>query len=327
MRQPELIKHYFFVTKPGIILGNLITAAGGFLLAAGGRFDAADLLWTLAGISLIVASGCVLNNCCDRHVDRIMRRTRHRALAKGLISPSTAVRYAALLGVMGVALLWATAPWLTVAIAAAGWVIYAGVYSLYLKRRSVYATLIGSLAGAAPPMAGYCAASHRFDSGALILLSIFSLWQIPHSYAIAVFRYDDYAAAAIPVLPVSKGRAAAKKHIRGYIMAFSAAALMPTLGGYTGFGYFAAAAATGAAWLGLACWGYERQDDRSWARRLFIFSILGITTLAVMMSIDFKARPAPRPVIARQARAQTLDYPELHALSQIRALESRAAAE
>ena len=322
-----MIKHYFFVTKPGIILGNIITAAGGFLLAAGGRFDAADLLWTLAGISLIVASGCVLNNCCDRHVDRMMRRTRHRALARGLMSPAAAVRYAALLGLVGAALLWATTPWLTVAIAAAGWVIYAGIYSLYLKRRSVYATLVGSLAGAAPPLAGYCAASHRFDTGALILLSIFSLWQIPHSYAIAVFRYDDYAAAAIPVLPVSKGLAAAKKHILAYIVAFSAAALMPTIGGYTGFGYFAAAAATGASWLGLACWGYQRQDNRGWARRLFIFSILGITTLAVMMSVDFRARPASRPVIPRQARAQTIDFRDLHALSQHRVLESGAAAE
>ena len=62
-------------------------------------------------------------------------------------------------------------------------------------------------------MAGYCAVTGRFDMGAVILLAIFSLWQMPHCYAIAVYRLDDYTAAAIPVLPVKQGLAAAKKHM------------------------------------------------------------------------------------------------------------------
>lgn len=82
-----------------------------------------------------------------------------------------------------------------------GFAVYVGVYSLYLKRSSVYAILIGSLAGATPPLAGYCAVSSRFDMGEVILLAIFSIWQIPHSHAIAIFRFAGYAAAAIPVLP------------------------------------------------------------------------------------------------------------------------------
>ena len=161
-----------------------------------------------------------------------------------------------------------------------------GVYSLYLKRNSVYGTLIGSLAGAAPPLAGYCAASNRFDLGALILLSIFSLWQMPHCYAIAIFRFDDYAAAAIPVLPVKQGMPAAKKHIVGYILAFMAAALMLTFGGYTGYRYLAVAAALGLSWLYMAWSGYRTSDERLWAKKLFVFSILTIFVLSVMMSID-----------------------------------------
>ncbi len=85
-----------------------------------------------------------------------------------------------------------------------GFVVYVGVYSLYMKRHSVYGTLIGSLSGAAPPVIGYCAVTGDFDSGAAILLAIFSLWQMPHSYAIAIFRFKDYQAANIPVLPVVK---------------------------------------------------------------------------------------------------------------------------
>jgi protoheme IX farnesyltransferase len=295
-----VINKYILVTKPGIILGNLITAAGCFLLASKGRIDIAVLLPTVIGISLVVASGCVFNNCVDRDMDREMTRTRNRVLARGLMSPKIAVFYASLLGIGGTALIWAAANMLAVAIVLAGFAVYVGLYSLYLKRNSVYGTLIGSLAGAAPPLAGYCAVTDRFDMGAVILLTIFSLWQVPHCYAIAIFRFDDYAAAAIPVLPVKQGRPAARKHIVGYILAFTAAALMPTVGGYTGYSYLLVAAALGVAWLYLAWSGYKAADDRLWARRLFVFSILTITVLSVMMAMDFTL-PSPSSMLVSYA--------------------------
>lgn len=282
----EVIKNYVRVTKPGIIFGNLITAAGGFLLASKGKIDIAALLPTLSGISLVVASGCVFNNCIDRNMDRKMLRTRNRVLAQGRMSTEAAVCYALLLAMAGTALLRTAANMLSVAIVLTGFAIYVGVYSLYLKRNSVYATLIGSLAGAAPPLAGYCAVSGRFDMGALIVLVIFSLWQMPHCYAIAIFRADDYAAAKIPVLPAKQGMLAVKRHILGYILAFIAATLMPTFGGYTGYSYLAVAAALGLYWLYLSWSGYKTSNERLWAKKLFVFSILNIFVLSVMMSID-----------------------------------------
>jgi len=292
----DRIKNYFLVAKPGMILGNLISAAAGFFLASKGRVDSVVLLATLIGISLVVASGCVFNNCVDRDIDRKMIRTRDRAIANGVISLKIAVFYAAVLGIAGMALLWAATNLLAVAIVLAGLVIYVGVYSLYMKRNSVYSTLVGSLAGATPPLAGYCAVTGQFDLGAIILLSVFSLWQIPHCYAIAVFRFDDFAAAAIPVLPVKQGTAAAKKHIVGFIMAFIAASLMLTLAGYTGYSTFAVATVLGLSWLYLAWSGYNASDERLWARKLFVFSILTIFILSVMMSIDFTV-PAPSEIL------------------------------
>ncbi len=280
------------VAKPGIILGNLISAAAGFFLASKGRVDGLALPATLVGISLVVASGCVFNNCVDREIDRKMIRTRNRALARGLISLKNALSYATILGVAGLAVLWAATNLLCVVIVLAGLVIYVGVYSLYMKRNSVYGALIGSLAGATPPLAGYCAVTGRFDMGAVILLSIFTLWQMPHCYAIAVFRFEDYTAAAIPILPVRQGTAAAKRHIVGYILAFTAATLMLTLGGYTGYSTFAVATVLGLSWLYMAWLDYEASDERLWAKKLFIFSILTIFVLSVMMSIDFIA-PVP----------------------------------
>ncbi len=297
---PERIKNYVLVAKPGIIGGNLISAAAGFFLASKGRVDGAALPATLIGISLVVASGCVLNNCVDREMDRKMIRTKNRALAQGLIKLQVAVSYATILGLAGLALLWAATNLLAVSIVLAGLTIYVGVYSLYLKRNSVYAALIGSLAGATPPLAGYCAVTGTFDLGAVILLSIFSLWQMPHCYAIAVYRFDDYAAAAIPVLPVRQGTAAAKKHIVGYILAFMAATLMLTVGGYTGYRTLAVATVLGLSWLSMAWSGYRPSDERLWARKLFIFSILTIFILSVMMSIDFTV-PVPSEMLLSYA--------------------------
>ena len=282
-----MIKQYLQVTKPGIIFGNLISVVGGFLLASKGVIDYPLFLATLIGVSLVVASGCVFNNYIDRDIDRIMERTKNRVLVKGLIDPKVSLIYASVLGIVGMLLLYVAANPLAMMLAVIGFVIYVGVYSLYMKRKSVYGTLIGSLSGAAPPVIGYCAVTGQFDMGALILLLIFSLWQMPHSYAIAIFRFKDYQAANIPVLPVIKGISVTKNHITLYILAFMVATLMLTLSGYAGYKYLVVAAAVSVWWLGMALRGYKATNDSVWARKLFVFSIIAITSLSVMMSVDF----------------------------------------
>ncbi|WP_127959603.1 heme o synthase [Serratia microhaemolytica] len=282
-----MIKQYLQVTKPGIIFGNLISVVGGFLLAAKGSIDYRLFFASLLGVSLVVASGCVFNNYIDRDIDKKMERTKNRVLVQGLIKPHISLIYATLLGITGFVLLYTLANPLAMWLAVMGFVVYVGVYSLYMKRHSVYGTLIGSLSGAAPPVIGYCAVTQSFDMGALILLAIFSLWQMPHSYAIAIFRFKDYQAANIPVLPVVKGISVAKNHIILYILAFMVATLMLTLGGYAGYKYLAVAAAVSLWWLGMALRGYKTENDGIWARKLFAFSIVAIISLSVMMSVDF----------------------------------------
>lgn len=281
-----MIKQYLQVTKPGIIFGNLISVIGGFLLASKGDIDYPLFMATLLGVSLVVASGCVFNNYIDRDIDSVMERTKNRPLVRGLIDPKVSLVYASVLGIAGMVLLFVAANAVAMLIAVVGFVIYVGVYSLYMKRKSVYGTLVGSLSGAAPPVIGYCAVTGQFDAGALILLLIFSLWQMPHSYAIAIFRFKDYQAANIPVLPVIKGISVAKNHIILYIIAFMFATLMLTISGYAGYKYLIVAAAVSVWWLGMALSGYKTTNDRLWARKLFVFSIVAITSLSVMMSVD-----------------------------------------
>ncbi|WP_406667880.1 heme o synthase [Gallaecimonas sp. GXIMD1310] len=281
-----MIRKFIDITKPGIIFGNLISVAGGFFLAAKGSFEWLTLVSTLLGVSLVVASGCVFNNCIDRDIDKKMERTRERVLALGELPLSVALAYGLLLGVLGICVLALGTNGLAVTVTLAGFFIYVGLYSLLLKRHSVHGTLIGSFSGAAPPLAGYVAVSNELDLGAFILFMIFSLWQMPHSYAIAIFRLKDYSAASICVLPVAKGIGVTKKHIVAYIIAFLAASLLLTITGYTGYAYFVVALGLGTYWLHLAIKGYKTQDDTSWARKLFGFSILTVTLLSFMMSVD-----------------------------------------
>ncbi|EMJ6794696.1 protoheme IX farnesyltransferase [Morganella morganii] len=281
-----MMKQYLQVTKPGIIFGNLISVVGGFLLASKGDIDYPLFIATLLGVSLVVASGCVFNNYIDRDIDSVMERTKNRPLVRGLIDPKISLVYASVLGIAGMVLLLVAANVVAMLIAVVGFVVYVGVYSLCMKRKSVYGTLVGSLSGAAPPVIGYCAVTGQFDTGALILLLIFSLWQMPHSYAIAIFRFKDYQAANIPVLPVIKGISVAKNHIILYIIAFMFATLMLAISGYAGYKYLIVAAAVSVWWLGMALSGYKTTNDRVWARKLFVFSIVAITSLSVMMSVD-----------------------------------------
>lgn len=288
---------FIAVTKPGIIFGNAVTVAGGFFLAAQGEIKLWLFLATLSGIGLIIASGCVFNNIIDRDIDKLMERTRARVLATGSLSLSVAAAYATALGLLGVLLLMWQTNFLTVSIALVGWLVYVVIYSLWLKRGSLYGTLIGSISGAVPPVVGYCAVTNHFDSAALILFIILCLWQMPHSYAIAIFRYSDYAAAKIPVLPLIKGIARAKYHMLIYVVAYLISTLLLYFAGYSGVFYLAGALLSGLLWLRLAIRGFSLANNQQWARKMFGFSILSITLLSLLMAIDFVPQPGAKRIM------------------------------
>lgn len=281
----DVLKQFIALTKPGIIFGNMISVMGGFFLAAHGEASLPLFFATLVGLGLVIASGCAFNNLIDRDIDAVMERTRNRPLVQGTITPATTVGFASLLGLAGFTMLLST-NLLTAGLAVFGFAVYVGAYSLYAKRHSVHGTLIGSLSGAVPPVVGYCAVTGEFDLGALLLLVIFCIWQMPHSYAIAIFRLKDYQAAQIPVLPVAKGIEVAKAHIVGYTVAFILASLALPVAGYTGIAYFIVMLAMGLYWLKLGLNGYRATDDVKWARGNFGFSILTVTVLSVMMAVN-----------------------------------------
>ncbi len=284
-KQMSRIKQFYHLTKPGIIKGNLLTAGAGFFLASRGDISPQLLLATISGLSLIIASGCVVNNYIDRDIDKKMKRTKQRALATGAIPVRTALLYAAVLGVLGSTILGLFTTWQALVAALVGFLFYVVVYAIG-KRHTVHGTVIGSISGALPPVVGYTAVTGRVDSGALILFLILVCWQMPHFYAIAIFRLNDYKAAHIPVLPAVKGMRATKIQILLYIVAFMGAVSLLTVSELTSRVFMVIMLLLGTIWLAKGVKGFRSQDDIIWARGMFGFSLVVLTTFCLLLSLD-----------------------------------------
>jgi protoheme IX farnesyltransferase len=285
-----LIKNFYSLTKPGIVYGNLVTAIGGFFLGSRGVvINYFTLLATLLGIALIIACGCVFNNYIDRDIDGLMKRTQNRVLVKELISGKTAIIYAVILGALGlILLLWQT-NLLTVSVALVGLFVYVVLYSLLFKRNSIHGTIIGSISGAVPVLVGYCAVTNQFDIGATLLFLILAIWQMPHSYAIGICLLDDYSIAKIQILPVKKGIYYTKVSMLFYVIMFLIVALMLTLFGYTGISYLIVMGLVGFIWVALCASGFRASNNKTWARKMFICSILIIVIFSVMIAVSARA--------------------------------------
>lgn len=281
----EKVKEYYELTKPGIVYGNALTVIAGFLLASKGHVNFWLLLATVVGISLVIASACVFNNYIDRDIDKKMSRTKKRALASGLISGSAALVYGTILGVVGFGILALYTNALTVWIGLFATAMYVVVYGI-AKRRSPSGTVVGSVSGALPPVIGYVAVTNTLDLGALLLFLILTVWQMPHFYAIAIYRHKEYAAAGIPVLPVKKGMRATKRQIIAYIIGFIIAAMLLNIFHYTGIMYAVVMLALGGVWLVKGLKGLHHNDDVAWAREMFFFSLIVLTVFCILLSVD-----------------------------------------
>lgn len=279
------LQTYYRLTKPGIVYGNIITAAAGFLFASKWHIVLRLAVATMVGMSLVIASACIFNNYIDRGIDKRMARTKKRALVQGEISGRAALSYATILGILGFVLLgfWTNA--LVVWLGAIGFLDYVVLYG-WSKRKSVYGTIIGSVSGSVPLIAGYVAARGHFDANAFILFLIMTFWQMPHFYAIAIYRYDDYKAAGLPVLPVARSVAATKRQIVAYVVAFALANAALSVFGSAGVIYAVVMLAVSLAWLTRGRKGFAKSTDNvKWAKRMFLFSLIVMISMSTLISV------------------------------------------
>jgi len=280
-----VLKEYYRLTKPGIIRGNLIATIAGFFLASQGDIDFALFIFTLVGTAMVIACGCVINNYFDKNIDAKMPRTKNRALATGKIPDQNALIFASVLGVLGTLLLVVFVNLLTAMIGLFGLFAYVVLYGI-AKRRTVHGTLVGTISGAIPPVAGYTAVAGTIDQAAVILFLILVFWQMPHFYAIALFRQKDYASAQLPVLPVVKGIYITKVHILAYIIGFGLISSLLYVYDYSGLLYLAVVLGLTVTWIYFWFKDIKSPKVIDWARRLFFVSLIVLLGTCGIISID-----------------------------------------
>lgn len=279
-----MLKTYLLLTKPGIVVSNAFAAVAGFALGAKGEVMPGLFAATVAGLALIIASACIFNNYIDRDIDRKMARTKRRPLVTGSISGFQALGLAVLLLLFGSWLIGNFANSLALGVALFGFFMYVVVYG-YAKRKSTLGTIIGSVSGAVPPVVGYVAVTGRLDAAAWLLFILLTLWQMPHFYAIAIYRLKDYKAAGIPTLPVKKGFERTKLSILLYMVAFAVAVPLLTIYGYTGYIFAAVMTILSLYWIRVFLIDVG-PDKAAWAGRVFHFSLIVLTVFCAMLILN-----------------------------------------
>lgn len=281
-----MLRAYLRLTKPGVMLGNLITTTAGFLFAANGVIDWKLFMSVNIGTGLVISSACVINNYLDQDIDAKMDRTRRRPLITGEVSGVGAVIFGATLGLLGMAILVAWTNWWVVGVGVFGWITYVWLYGALSKRKSVHGTLVGSLSGAAPILAGYVAVNPRLDATAILLFAIIFFWQMPEFYSIAIYRQREYAQAGVPVSSVVRGVAATKRQIFAYTILTVVSMISLAATPLASLTYLAFAVIFGARWLQLAAEGLVTQDDNAWARRNFHYALVVLVVFSLIISIN-----------------------------------------
>lgn len=283
MKISSTIRTYYYLTKPGIVYGNAIAAIAGYFYGAGGSPILVTFTAMLTGICFVMASACVYNNVLDRSIDARMKRTERRAVVTKAISVTHALIFATVLLAIGIFLLAVWTNTLTLLVALAGHFAYVVLYG-WAKRHTVHSTLIGTISGSTPPVIGYVAATGALDITALLLFAIMAAWQMPHFYAIAIFRRDEYAAANLPILSVVKGIDVTRRQIIAYATLFVVLCGLLFLYGGASLLWFLVMALAGGYWLLLVLQPYN--DINKWARKQFGWSLSVLLIMCVGLSLD-----------------------------------------
>jgi protoheme IX farnesyltransferase len=282
------VSAYVALTKPRIIELLLVTTVPSMLLAAHGFPSVGLLLAVLFGGAAAAGSANAYNSFLDRDIDAVMGRTARRPLNARAVSPRNAFIFATVLGVGAVGEMWLTANLLAAALTVAAILIYVVGYTLLLKRRTASNIVWGGTAGCMPTLIGWAAVTGRLSAAPFVLFAIVFFWTPPHFWALAMRFRADYAAAAVPMLPVVVSAEVVVARMRRYTWLTVAASLLLWPVASTGPVYVAAAVVLGALFLREV----DRlgRDVRSGATvrpmRLFHWSITYLTLLFVSLAVD-----------------------------------------
>jgi len=278
-------RDYFELTKPRVVALIVLTAVIGTLLSTPGLPPLDALVFGNLGIALAAASAAAINHVLDRRIDARMARTRNRPLPSGHLGHMQALGFALALAVASMTILVAFVNMLTAVLTFLSLILYAVVYTVWLKRATPQNIVIGGAAGAAPPVLGWVAVTDHVSAQALLLFLIIFAWTPPHFWALAIARRHDYARADIPMLPVTHGVEFTRLHVLLYTVILCVVTMLPFMIGMSGLIYLAAALALNGRFLWQAiALKFGRRDDLP--MRMFRFSISYLMWLFLALLLD-----------------------------------------
>ncbi len=285
LTQTATWRDYLELCKPRVVMLMLLTVVVGMYLAAPGWIDLSLVCLTLIGVGLAASSAAAINHLVDRHIDAIMARTKKRPIARGKVSVVQALTFALLIGALGLIILFLFVNPLTAGLTFITLIGYAGIYTGYLKRATSQNIVIGGLAGAAPPLLGWTAVTNQLTPEPLLLVLIIFTWTPPHFWALAIYRFEEYQHAQIPMLPVTHGIPYTKLSIYLYTILLLIVSILPFVIGMSGFFYLFGALILGLRFL---FWAHKlyRSDRALVAMQTFKFSIIYLMLLFVVLLID-----------------------------------------
>ncbi|HWF37254.1 MAG TPA: heme o synthase [Candidatus Acidoferrales bacterium] len=276
---------YVQLTKPDVTFLVVITTVAGFYLGSNGPMDWLRLMHTLCGTLLVAGGTAALNQYVERDMDAVMRRTALRPLPSGQLQPREVLIFGFSTIVLGAGWLAIAVSSLAATVALATSVLYLCLYTP-LKTRTTWATAVGAIPGALPPVIGWAAAHHSLSVGGWVLFAILFFWQFPHFMAIAWIYREDYARAGIRMLPTvdPSGNATFRQIICTSTILVWVSAL-PSLLGMAGIRYFFGALLLGMALLQVSLWA-NRHRTNTRAKWLMHATVAHIPLLLVWMIVD-----------------------------------------
>jgi len=276
---------YVQLLKPRVMSLVVFTAFVGMVIAPGGINPIIGFV-SLIAIAVGAGAAGALNMWYDSDIDRVMARTARRPIPAGRVPAGDALMFGAWLGVGSVVFLGLAANYVAAGLLAFTILFYVLVYTAWLKRSTPQNIVIGGVAGALPPMIGWAAATGTIGIESIVLFLIIFLWTPPHSWALALYRSDDYARAGIPMLPVAKGLRATQVQMLAYAVPLAVVGVLPAFLRMASPAYGVIAAILGVTFVFLTWQVYRMPaSDKEMrpARRLFAFSLLYLFLLFAML--------------------------------------------
>jgi heme o synthase len=275
------VKDYLALMKPRVMSLVVFTAFCGLSLAPG-NIHPLIAISAILFITIGAGSAAAINMWYDRDIDAIMKRTQKRPIITGAINPDEALSFGIVTGVLSV-ILMALCVNITSAILLSITILYyVFIYTIWLKRSSIQNVVIGGAAGALPPMIGWAAVSGEISWQSFTLFAIIFMWTPPHSWALALFRVQDYRDCGVPMMPVIKGDQYTKKQIFLYSILMVITTLLPYLLGMSSQIYLALALTLGAGFIYYTIKLFVDANNK-YAKKLFWYSIFYL--FAIFLSL------------------------------------------